>query len=63
MDKSLNRPMRAWLKVNHDPLVDRGTLTLNMTLNRVTTVICTAMDVHYRYVVCYNYNVYRADRQ
>ena len=33
------------------------------TLNRVATVICTAMDVHCRYVVCYNYNVYRADRQ
>ena len=26
----------------------------------VTTVICTVMDVHCRYVVCYNYNVYRA---
>ena len=26
------------------------------TLNRVTTVVCTAMDVHCRYVVCYNYN-------
>jgi len=30
---------------------------------KLTTVICTAMDVHCRYVVCYNYNVYRADRQ
>jgi len=55
MDKSLN--MRVWLKVNHDSLVDIG------ILNSVTTIKCTAMDVHCRYVVCYNYNVYRADRQ
>ena len=58
MDKSLN--LRAWLKVNHDSLVDIEHVN---TLNRVTTVICTAMDVHCRYAVCYNYNVYQADRQ
>ena len=57
-DKSLN--MRAWLKVNHDSLCWHGHVN---TLNHVSTVICTAMDVHCRYVACYNYNVYRADRQ
>ena len=61
LDKSLND--HAWLKVNNDSLVDMGICEHIEPCYKLTTVICTAMDVHCRYVVCYNYNVYRADRQ
>ena len=45
------------------PQTENNLSTNACDVNRVTTVICTATDVHCRYVVCYNYNVYRADRQ